>query len=531
MLNRLYVFAIGGSGERVLKSLALLLAAGTKIEANEVIPVIVDNDENNAALLQCKKILTLYGNTEGDNGVHTIYEKAFGDDQNAWPSFCHTHLRKPIILNVAGSSIGNLKSIIGCPSKSDLKEDKDDNERIRSIEIERDLLFTEDDLEMPLNVGFVGNPNIGAVVLNSLSLSATEFQSIKNGIHSNDGVIVIGSLYGGTGAAGFPLIVNTFNQSDEKPVLGGIAVLPYFSTDKARVVDSQRQIDRKRWDVNSETFGTKTRAALMYYDDYMQGVDYLYYAGDDKPRVYPHSVGGPDQDNPYNLIELLSAICVIDFAKQSKHQSTTYKRPIWGFSDKTANVSNVAGIMNPEVRRAMVKFQMLNIVLKGNDFLKFAYDTAKQPFVRDIHFTEEVLQSILTKGDIKHTQATGLNGLLKEWDFWMEQLADNDAIRTLKIYNKETTTTRDNFTQNFYSESDGFGIARTKQETKGGFFGLYGKQVTVAQNPEILDIMRQVYDKLPESMKRNVSENQVVAYELLILSKALDRVIDEKCSI
>lgn len=530
MMNRLYVFAIGGSGERVLKSLAMVLAAGTPIEANEVIPVIVDNDADSAALKDCERILNAYGHTEDDNGVHTLYTKAFGNDTAQWPSFCKTIIRKPILLNVAGNTIGNLKGIISCPSESNRPEDKDNNAFIRSISIERDLLFTHEDQTMPLTVGFVGNPNIGSVVLKSLSFTDPQFTSIYSEIHSNDGVIVIGSLFGGTGAAGFPLIVNTFNQltdKTKKPVLGGLAILPYFDTNKAQVAANDASINKEKWDVNSETFATKTRAALMYYDDYMMGVDCMYYVGDDKRRVYTHSVGGQAQKNSVNLVELLSAMSIIDFAKQKHSESTVYKQPIWGFSDD-GTLSNTSGITNLDIKKALVKFKMLEEMLKNEVFLKKAISELKSDFVAELHFTEEVLQSTITDGIIKHKQATGLNKLLKEWDQWLEDLGAEAASRKMRLFNQEVKTDADNFTKNFLAESS-YGIAKTKTSSSGIIFNR--KEVTEAISPKILDTMHEVYKGLPQAMKTNVTEYQTIAYELLVISKALDKVLDEKCSL
>lgn len=528
-MNRLYIFAIGGSGERVLKSFAMTLAAGTPINANEVIPVIVDNDAESAALKDCERIFTAYGTTEGDNGVHTQYVKAFGNDPTAWPSFCSTVVRKPILLNVAGNTIGTLEGIIDCPTESNRPEDKENNQFIRSIAIERDLLFTKEDLDMPLTAGFVGNPNIGSVVLNSLSFADTHFGSILSGIQGNDGVIVIGSLFGGTGAAGFPLIVNTFNNITDptrKPVLGGVAILPYFDTNKNQAAKNDVAINREKWDVNSETFATKTRAALMYYDDYMMGVDCMYYVGDDKHHVHKHSVGGKAQRNQVNLVELLSAMSIVDFAKQDHSNNTVYKQPIWGFIDE-GHASNVSGITNKDLRRAMVKFQLLEIMMKNPEFLKKAIGELHSVFVDEIHFTEEVRNSIVTDDMIKHQPATGLNHIFKEWDQWVADFTNTTAVRRLNLFNHEVKTDGDNITKNFCAEGD-FGIAKTETKRTGLFSK---KEVTEALSPQILDVMFEIYKALPDSMKRNVGEHQIVPYELLVISKALDKVLDEKCTI
>ena len=43
-MSKIYVFAIGGTGSRVLKSLTMLLAAGVKTRASEIVPIIIDPD-------------------------------------------------------------------------------------------------------------------------------------------------------------------------------------------------------------------------------------------------------------------------------------------------------------------------------------------------------------------------------------------------------------------------------------------------------------------------------------------------------
>ena len=44
MNGKLYIFGIGGTGSRVIKSLVMLAASGVKIEANAIVPIIVDPD-------------------------------------------------------------------------------------------------------------------------------------------------------------------------------------------------------------------------------------------------------------------------------------------------------------------------------------------------------------------------------------------------------------------------------------------------------------------------------------------------------
>lgn len=42
MNGKLYIFGIGGTGSRVIKSLVMLAASGVKIDASAIVPIIVD---------------------------------------------------------------------------------------------------------------------------------------------------------------------------------------------------------------------------------------------------------------------------------------------------------------------------------------------------------------------------------------------------------------------------------------------------------------------------------------------------------
>ena len=63
-MAKLYVFGIGGTGSRVLKSLTMLLASGVKLQNgfDTVVPLIIDPDAANGDLNRTADILTKYQN-------------------------------------------------------------------------------------------------------------------------------------------------------------------------------------------------------------------------------------------------------------------------------------------------------------------------------------------------------------------------------------------------------------------------------------------------------------------------------------
>lgn len=544
-MNNLYVFAIGGSGERVMRSLIMLLAAGVKIGAKSITPIFVDNDANSAALTRCKNLLNYYNanaQTGVKDGIGTLCQKLNEDKR---PSFFQTKIENPIYLDLSGSEIGDLKTIIG-----NLSGEKSEIEK--NIIEERDLLFSQDDLEMNLTVGFVGNPNIGSVVLKALSFSNANFTTILQNASANDGVIVVGSLFGGTGAAGFPLIINSFMQSVEasnRPAVGGVAMLPYFdfgSEDKYE--KNEKIIDTNRWDVNSDSFSSKTRAALMYYDDYMKNMDYLYYVGDDMRSMYDHYVGGPKQDNPVHLVEFLGAVSVIDFSKGTKQQIIQYKLPILDvFADGTTNhptVCNVASIKNQDVKKALVKFQLLReyFINVKDGFLYHAIDN-NQATTKDIAFDDTMRQACVGKEvktiykDVVNLNTTvnsetqnfqyawGLNAFFKEWIAWWDDLNGNNAKRKFSIFpngSDAADINSKNITTKFYNNSD-YGVAKTKTKTS-----IFSAPKTEPIEPKIANEVLAAHKKLKWA---SIPEDKKLVVLLKTISDGLDNVIENACDL
>ena len=61
-MSKIYVFGIGGTGARVIRSLTMLLASGVKLGENidTVIPVIIDQDRSNGDLTRTIALLKTY---------------------------------------------------------------------------------------------------------------------------------------------------------------------------------------------------------------------------------------------------------------------------------------------------------------------------------------------------------------------------------------------------------------------------------------------------------------------------------------
>jgi len=305
-MPKLFIFGIGGTGARVIKSLTMLLASGVKTNFTQIVPIIIDPDRAGGDLNRTVKLL-------GD------YQKI----HNELVDFPHNNFfGTPILtLSEAVARKGGTSNVID-GFRFELNGVQDD--RFRNF-IDYDsldpnnkwftsLLFSEKNLDASLDVGFKGHPNIGSVVMNQFTRSEA-FGAFASNFDKDDRIFIISSIFGGTGAAGFPLLLKNIREGVvngqfydflKNAVIGAITVLPYFKVAK----DDTSEID-------SLGFISKTKAALHYYAKNVTGnssVNALYYIGDLVSNEYTNIEGGMDQRNDAHFIELASALAIVDFA-------------------------------------------------------------------------------------------------------------------------------------------------------------------------------------------------------------------------
>ena len=343
-MSKLYVFGIGGTGSRVLKALTMLLASGVKCSST-IVPVIIDPDQDAADLTRTTEFMKLYIE------IHNKSKFQEGKD-----CFFKTEIlqaiqnfRLPIdnTLNVKFSEFIGLKSL-------------DDSSRALC-----EALFSQKNLDSDMKVGFKGNPNIGSVVLNQFSESSI-FKNIANSFQQGDKIFIISSIFGGTGASGFPLLLKNLRTNDQIPnhslinaaKIGAITVLPYFSLKS----NSDSEID-------SSTFVSKTKSALGYYEKNISqnnSLDTLYYIGDNITNALENCEGGKEQKNPAHLIELISALAILDFEKANLPdiRQTIHKEFGVLNDNNTLSFSDLASETNRTIQSRLVQMFLFVKYLK-----------------------------------------------------------------------------------------------------------------------------------------------------------------------
>jgi len=301
-MPRLFVFAIGGTGERVLRSFTMLLASGGSTFDNyEVFPVIIDYDKDNADKSRTVELLQNYVKIHNSAfASHSLANNSNGQSEQFFaaklrnleglenyvfpfhPARENEKFREYIGYDdLAGKTLG---------TKALLESLYDESQR------------ADTELNLDMTLGFKGNPNIGSVVFHTIG-KTTEFAAFKSRFQpdSGDKVVIIGSLFGGTGASGIPEIVKAIHNMHNNAKIATILVLPYFSP-----------MEKDLGAIVASRFNSKTKAALSFYKDsgLINKINRVYYVGDPNPTSIPYSEGGKDQINNANVVELIAAMMI-----------------------------------------------------------------------------------------------------------------------------------------------------------------------------------------------------------------------------
>ena len=320
-MAKMYVFAIGGSGSRVLKSLTMLLAAGIECKVDTIIPIIIDKDAT--CFKDTKELIENYITAQDfapKSDASTIQNKFFNTRFEL--------LNGDLVLRLDDTK-DTFKEYINYDTPREL-------DKTKSLV---DVLFSKRTLEMSTSVGFQGNPNVGSVVLNQFN-DQKIFKTFADKIDEDDKIFIISSIFGGTGASGFPILLKTLNDPPigltspdkiKKAPKGAITILPYFK------VSTQKDESNKN-SLVPKSFIPGTKAALHYYETLDKKIDALYYVGEPSGLrlTYKHEKGGSKQEeeDKAHIVELAAALSIVDFANSPaikraddgiKIRETTYK--------------------------------------------------------------------------------------------------------------------------------------------------------------------------------------------------------------
>ncbi|HYI07479.1 MAG TPA: hypothetical protein VEK57_00285 [Thermoanaerobaculia bacterium] len=331
-MTKHYLIGIGGTGARIMEAVTYLCAAG--YGPDELSLFLIDPDQGNGNLSRTK---TLIGN-------YNECQKRFQERNSHRVKLFRTRISTPpesMIWSIFDNQNATLGNYIHFDN---LKQSQPALADLANV------LFSHNELTEKLNEGFRGHPSIGAVVMAEPSRTNDPWKTFWNDVTTvslpNDvRVFLVGSIFGGTGAAGVPTFgsrkmlkyneLAAFEKSS-RIYLGGCLVLPYFAVDMNAESLAEHEGDLF---VTHNDFPIATKAALQFYDEKEDlAFDELYFVGDsDAEPVGSFAPGAKKQENRAHYIELVSALSALDFFRApARAHNDTDKRYFIGARDGTA---------------------------------------------------------------------------------------------------------------------------------------------------------------------------------------------------
>lgn len=311
-----YLFFVGGTGARVYMAFLHSCAAGA-ILTDQVKVVLVDADSKSAAGEDCLALYRVY------KDYHKIIHEEEAQRENPYPAFrCNVEMREEEAVSPVQPNISHLEKVAG-----------GNEDTIRALK----WFYTREEREQPVEKGFYARPNIGCVFFqdfNSPVLQNT-LKEIEQCLHEETEevrVILVGSVFGGTGAAGIPSLLKMIRKGwDKHPDrlhCDAVLVTPYFSMQAKGAKDSDIEI-------NQNEFFYNTREALRYYQPLLsREFETIYLVGKKNLDLVNlnYADGGEAQKNKPHIVELYGAMAIRKLLEENP------ARGLWGYIAGDENV-------------------------------------------------------------------------------------------------------------------------------------------------------------------------------------------------
>lgn len=310
-----YIFFIGGSGARVYRAFLHACASGA-IQTDAARVMLLDADSANAA---CKESCDLF---RAYRDLREVFHS--GGEQPEVPAFhCDVHMYRERPVSPVNDSFDHLGQVAGGNSV-----------RTRALS----WFYSEEERVQNLANGFYAHPNIGCMFFQNFG-GNPYLQNCINDIAmdlSNDvpvHVIIVGSVFGGTGAAGIPSIQKVLmerlagkNVPLKEIHFCGVLVTPYFKVAE-KPEDAGPGIG-----IDSDDFYGNTRTALIYYR-FADQFERIYLVGQNTLDVVnrKYADGGKAQENKPHIVEVFAAMAVKRFLDGETEDETI----LWMMLDRS----------------------------------------------------------------------------------------------------------------------------------------------------------------------------------------------------
>lgn len=283
------LMGVGGTGNRFLETIVMLSLIRYIHERNEIKVILVDEDAINGNFNETSTLIERYKafrkiiSGSGKSPISLENEIVYADKSKKKMEIVPS--------KYIGGNVGKFGNIVG------------NDPLVRG-------LFKEEDLNLTLESGFKGKVHVGSVVFSQAKRGLSNiFRNVVAGA-TNLNVFIVGSLFGGTGAAGIPTIARIIKDQgfpgggNVNKRIGALLILSYFG-----VESPSDNGNNECPQISLPVSLNRVREALRTYYANNQDIDVFYLIGSYDPliKTYPwRNCGGTDQKNENFVIEIFA---------------------------------------------------------------------------------------------------------------------------------------------------------------------------------------------------------------------------------
>lgn len=421
------------------------LAAGVRLVDSDgkpidsLVPIIVDPHEDNAALQEATGLLDNYRTLH-----NSIYPSGVEDKDRGFFATKIETLKDISEVNTTADKFYFKMQRVSDSTFDDFigLSEMDPENRLFA-----QLLFSKDELKTHMREGFYGSPNIGCVALNEFKKSK-DFEAFRSAYKEGDKLFFIGSIFGGTGAAGLPLFISSIRDLQHRDntdmqgkdaagdaPIGALIVMPYFSI-----------ASEEKSPINDSEFTIKTRSALRYYQTNLNRyINDIYYIADPNGTedfVNDPGSEGNQRENKAHIVEYIGALALVDFVAsnntetvedaEGRKKARTTKYRAYGLQEDMKEISfkGLSRSSNRVFIEPMMKFYLLRHFME--DHLR---DLLKKPFA--IKYKPEIEENVISRE---------LESFFRDFDTWIAEMSGHGSnAHNLSLF----LPVRDNYTEAF----------------------------------------------------------------------------------
>lgn len=420
MIDKLFIISIGGSGARAARAFTHLCAMG--FGPAKVKFFFVDIDINNGDFLLTRDTIQCYIKIRKQLGDDTVLFKTEIEllTSTAWSPLTG--------LNLDHNTLRSYLTYLPTPTEYKKSEK---------------LLFSEDELDVSLDQGCRAHPNIGSFLISSIFQDERFRNKLKATLEENNsGIYLYHSIFGGTGAAGGPVIIKGINERFRKDSknddnddnllarrpIGDSVLFPYF------IVPEPNGSEEELLKIKSETFDFNAAGALPFYKDSVPA-DHIYFLGDQEKTVLKEYIAGnKEQKNPAHMLEFYAGLMTVHFCQtvfiDKVFGNTKFWNPVFGndkvmddYSISFEDIPQICVIKEISEKQRIIDFQLTST------FYRYFFKQSRDQKLTDYVWLDGLLEK---KSSVKDKIFDHLQDYFKLYNTWIEQMNGNHPA--LKLF-------------------------------------------------------------------------------------------------